>query len=124
VVDHYTNQTWQGQGDDQNGHTKHTRHAEDGVQEPDTNGHFQRAMPDDKQEFAAASDIALEPNDPERPCYGTVTGKLQSVSCDLGLYVTWSDVTLSRLGPVTETLQGLSSFRVSYVKIGCTTNVY
>jgi len=61
--------------------------------------------------------LELEPNDPERPCHGTVMGKLRSVSCDLGLYVTWSDVTLSRLGPVTETLQGLLSFRVLYVEI-------
>jgi len=37
----------------------------------------------------------LEPNDPKRPCHGTVMGKLRSVSCDLGLYVTWSDVTWS-----------------------------
>jgi hypothetical protein len=57
AVDHCTNQTWQRHGDDHNGHTEHTRHTEDGVQEPDTDGHFQRAIPDDEQEVAAVSDV-------------------------------------------------------------------
>ncbi len=58
AVDDCTNQDWQRRRDDHNGHTEHTRHTKDGVQEPDADGHLQRAIPNDKQEVAAVSDVA------------------------------------------------------------------